>query len=92
MLKLNSSFVRPVWLLVLFFLLSLATSKAQPPLKQKAIPAHRAADFIHAVIETDRTIYSQYIVERLGETVALKASEDWEKANTLPLPDRKSVV
>ena len=65
---------------------SLASSGAQPALKQKTIPAHRAADFIHAVIETDRTIYSQYIVERLGETVSLKASEDWEKSNTLPLP------
>ena len=86
MLKLNSSFVRPVWLFVLFFLFSLAHSEAQPSLKQKTISAHRAADFIHAVIETDRTIYSQYIVERLGETVSLKASEDWEKANTLPLP------
>ena len=86
MLKSNSSFVHRVCLIVLFLLLSLSRAEAQHSLKQKTIPASRAADFIHAVIETDRTIYSQYIVERLGETVSLKASENWEKANTLPLP------
>ena len=91
MLKLNPSSARPAWLFILFFLFSLASSEAQPSLKQKTISAHRAADFIHAVIETDRTIYSQYIVERLGETVSLKASENWEKANTLPLPAQLSV-
>ena len=86
MLKLKSTFIRLACLFILFFLFSLTGSEAQPPLRQKAIPAHRAADYIHAVIETDRTIYSQYIVERLSETVSLKASEKWEKENTLPLP------
>lgn len=75
-----------VHLVSLFILFSLSDSEAQPSLKQKAISAHRAANYIHAVIETNRTIYSQYIVERLGETVSLMASEDWEKANALPLP------
>jgi hypothetical protein len=86
MLDLKLTFFRLPALFILFFLLSLARSYAQPPLTQKAIPAHSAADYIHAVIETDRTIYSQYIVERLGETVSLKASEQWEKTNSLPLP------
>ncbi len=86
MLKLKFTFVRLTCLFILFFLPSLAGSEAQPPLKQKAISAHRAADYIHAVIETNRTIYSQYIVERLGETVSLKASENWKKTNVLPLP------
>ena len=84
--NLKSTFVRWTCLFILFSLLFPIHSKAQPSLKQKAIPAHRAADYIHAVIETDRTIYSQYIVERLGETVSLKASESWKKKNTLPLP------
>jgi len=76
MLKVKFLFVS---LTSLFFLVSLAGSEAQSRQKQKAIPAHLAADYIHAVIETDRTIYSQYIVERLGETVSLKASEKWER-------------
>jgi len=86
MFKLKSTLVRLTSLLILFFLLSLAGSEAQPSPKQKAISAYRAAEYIHAVIGTDRTIYSQYIVERLGETVSLKASEHWKKTNTLPLP------
>ena len=83
MFKLKFFLAFPACLLVL---LPLTHVEAQSSLKQKTIPAHRAADFIHAVIETDRTIYSQYIVERLGETVSLKASENWKKTNTLPLP------
>ena len=86
MLKLNHSFPLLPYLLVLFILFPLSRVEGQPSPKQKTISAHRAADFIHAVIETDRTIYSQYIVERLGETVSLKASENWKKTNTLPLP------
>ena len=86
MLKLKFSVVRLIPLVAIFLLLSPARPVAQSSPTQKTISAHRAADFIHAVIETDRTIYSQYIVERLGETVSLKASENWEKANALPLP------
>lgn len=69
------------------FLISwLSPIEAHPSAKQYEIPADRAADYIHAVIEANRTIYSQYIVERLGETVSLKATENWEKENTLLLP------
>ncbi len=45
-----------------------------------------ATDYIHAVIEADRTIYSKMIVERLGEAISLKATENWLQENTLPLP------
>lgn len=86
MLKLKSSIVHLIWLFTVFLLLVPVRPEAQSSPTQKTISAHRAADFIHSVIETDRTIYSQYIVERLGETVSLKASENWKKANTLPLP------
>ena len=46
----------------------------------------RVADYIHSVIEADRTIYSEYIVERLNETINLPATETWEENDTLPLP------
>jgi len=45
-----------------------------------------AANYIHAVIEAGRTIYSEVIVERLGVTIDLKATENWDKENTLLLP------
>ncbi len=86
MFKLQYTFVRLTSLLILFFLPSVAGSESQLPTRQKTIPAHRAADYIHAIIETDRTIYSQYIVERLGETVSLQTSENWKKTDSLPLP------
>jgi len=77
----------------LFLISLLIFSSIHPPSTLSAdfdskdgIPARSAADYIHAVIEADRTIYSQYIVERLGETVALQASENWEAENKLLLP------
>jgi hypothetical protein len=45
-----------------------------------------ATDYIHSVIEAGRTIYSEVIVERLGVTIDLKATENWKEENTLPLP------
>ena len=45
-----------------------------------------ATDYIHSVIEADRTIYSKMIVERLGDAISLKATENYLEENTLPLP------
>jgi len=45
-----------------------------------------ATDYIHSVIEADRTIYSKLIVERLGDAISLKATENYLQENTLPLP------
>ncbi len=45
-----------------------------------------AADYIHAVIEADRTIYSEFIVERLAQAANLPATETWKQDNTLLLP------
>ncbi|MFQ5483115.1 MAG: DUF3365 domain-containing protein, partial [Nitrospinaceae bacterium] len=45
-----------------------------------------ATDYIHSVIEADRTIYSKMVVERLGDAISLKATENYLQDNTLPLP------
>jgi uncharacterized protein DUF3365 len=45
-----------------------------------------AANYIHSVIEAGRTIYAEVIVERLGVTIDLKATENWKEEHTLPLP------
>jgi hypothetical protein len=51
------------------------------------VPPRAVADAIHAVIEADRTIYAQKVVNRLqDERKVIKATEHWEDENTLPLP------
>jgi len=50
------------------------------------IPPETVTDYVHAVIEADRTFYTVHIVERLQKKGALAASENWRVANTLPLP------
>jgi hypothetical protein len=52
----------------------------------KGIPASVAADYIHSVIQANRAIYSEVIVERLGFAISLKATERWRVEKTLPLP------
>jgi len=44
------------------------------------------AGFIHSVIESDRTLYTTHVVERMQETGTVIASEAWESRNALPLP------
>ena len=50
------------------------------------IPPETVADYVHAVIEADRTFYTVHVVERLQNKGTLVASENWRGANTLPLP------
>jgi len=50
------------------------------------IPPETVADYLHAVIEADRTFYTVHVVERLQNRGTLVASENWRVANTLPLP------
>jgi hypothetical protein len=50
------------------------------------IPVETVADYVHAVIEADRTFYTIHIVERMQAKGAMVASENWLHGNTLPLP------
>ncbi|MFZ1745504.1 MAG: DUF3365 domain-containing protein [Nitrospirales bacterium] len=52
----------------------------------KGIRPEIVADFIYAVIESDRTLYTTHIVDRMQETGTVVASEAWESRNALPLP------
>ena len=53
---------------------------------QTGIPPETVADYVHAVIEADRTFYTVHVVERLQNKGILAATENWRVANTLPLP------
>jgi len=48
---------------------------------------HRMADAVHKVLETDRAVYTQMIVNRLTlEDKVIKASEHWKEDKALVLP------
>ena len=44
------------------------------------------ADYIHAVVEADRTFYTQNVVERMEAMLIVTSSENWRKEKGLPLP------
>lgn len=59
--------------------------------KAAATPAGIApkqmADALHAVMESDRTVYTKMVVNRLqNEEKVIKASEHWKDDKALPLP------
>lgn len=64
-------------------------STKQGPLaasSEDGIPPERVADFIHAVIEADRTFYTTHVVARLQQKGIVEATEHWEQHDGLPLP------
>jgi len=51
------------------------------------ISPQQMADALHTVLETDRTVYTRLIVNRLqNEEKVIKASEHWKEDKTLVLP------
>ena len=66
-----------------FFLTAPGSRGADPP----GIPPETVADYLHSVIEADRTFYTIHVVERLEKGGGTKAAEDWRaKKDVLPLP------
>lgn len=51
-----------------------------------SLPVEIVADYVHAVIEADREVYTKHVVERMQAKGVVVASENWEQKNTLPLP------
>ncbi len=62
------------------------SSGAKDSVARVGIPPEIVADYVHAVIEVDRTLYTTDVVERMQEKGIVVASENWEQRNTLPLP------
>ncbi len=58
-----------------------------PPPASAGISPQTMADALHAVMESDRTIYTKNVVNRLQNVEqVIKASEHWEDDKALPLP------
>jgi len=66
-------------------LLACAQSEGQPT--TVGIEPKQMADALHAVMESDRTVYTRNVVNRLqNELGVIKASEHWRDDKGLPLP------
>lgn len=65
-----------------------ATSACKNEVASEAgISPMKMADALHAVMESDRTVYTKKVVNRLqNEETVIKASEHWKDDKALPLP------
>ena len=64
--------------------LALGCSQAPAP---TGITPRQMADALHAVMESDRTVYTRNVVNRLqNDENVIKASEHWKDDKALPLP------
>jgi hypothetical protein len=55
--------------------------------ESSGISPQQMADALHAVMESDRTVYTKNVVNRLqNEENVIKASEHWKDDKALPLP------
>ncbi|WP_447969382.1 Tll0287-like domain-containing protein [Nitrospira sp. M1] len=51
-----------------------------------SISARTVANYLHAVIEADRTFYTRHVVERMEAMLIVPVSEKWREEQGLPLP------
>jgi hypothetical protein len=51
-----------------------------------AVPLETVVDYIHSVLEADRTFYTVHVVERMQRRGVIESSEKWREASALPLP------
>ena len=82
----------PGWRIVTLVLLLIGASwatfsfGAKDQASIKGISPQRVADYLHAIIEADRTIYTTHVVNRMQEHEVVVAAENWEQEKALPLP------
>ena len=74
--------------LVLAFALGGAAFPTGTPTENKSVslPVEMVADYLHAVIQANREVYTTHVVDRLQAKGVVVASENWEYQNTMPLP------
>ena len=62
---------------------SAVSKETNPP---KGISPEIVADYIHGVVQADRTFYTSEIVERMQTRGIAYASEHWKETGEIPLP------
>lgn len=53
---------------------------------QVTIQPEVVADYVHAVIQANRTVYTTNVVDKMQESGIVAAAEHWKGENALPLP------
>jgi hypothetical protein len=51
-----------------------------------SVPLETVVDYIHSVLEADRTFYTVHVVERMERRGVIESSEKWRSEKALPLP------
>lgn len=74
-------------LLTALALASLGACKSASSSQAGGVSPQQLADAVHAVLESDRAVYTREVVNRLqNELGVIKASEHWKEDKALPLP------
>ncbi len=50
------------------------------------VPLESVVDYLHSVLEADRTFYTVHVVERMQRRGVIESSEKWREVSALPLP------
>src|SRR5215813_8506505 len=53
---------------------------------QGGIPPEVVAEYVYAIVQADRTLYTTHVVERMEDLGAAVATEKWKEQGGLPLP------
>jgi len=75
-----------VAVLVAGFLLAPIPPLAKAPPIPQGISPEKVADYVHAIVQADRTTYTTLVVTRMQDKHIVNATEHWEQDNALPLP------
>jgi len=53
---------------------------------REGIPPEVVAEYVYAIVQADRTLYTTHVVERMEERGVAVATEQWKEQGGLPLP------
>ena len=83
---LRSSGHAAFWFMMLFAVGWNYSLQAKDPSPPPGIPPEKVAEYVHAILEADRTVYTNHVVNRMQAKGIVSAVEHWEHENALPLP------
>lgn len=82
----SNLFMGALFVLVCSFFLSPSLTQGEDSHTSYSLSPKIVADFIHSVIQADRTLYATHIVERMEKHKVVPAQEYWKQTKSLPLP------